>query len=39
MRITRRIRDEMLVVVAAWLAIVGVMALGISVAVYCQHLQ
>jgi hypothetical protein len=35
MTITRRIRDEMLVVVAAWLAIVGVIALGVSVALYC----
>lgn len=34
--IARRIRDEILLVAAAWLAIVGVITLGISVAVYCQ---
>jgi hypothetical protein len=38
--ISRRIRDEILLVVAAWLAIVAVITLGVTVAVVCcQPLQ
>jgi hypothetical protein len=32
----RRIRDEILLVAAAWLAILGVITLGVSVALYYQ---
>lgn len=36
--IARRIRDEILLVAAAWLAIIAVITLGVTVAVvYCQH--